>query len=59
MGLAKDVSSQYESSLSSRECFSTALLRNASEQLRGAARRISVRFAEAAALLGAQNVCSR
>jgi len=59
MGLAKDVSSYNESSLRSKECFSTTMASNASEQLRGAARRISVRFAEAAALLGAQNVCRR
>ena len=62
LGLAKDVSSHNESSLK-QELLELAkvvtMVSNASVQLRGAARRISVRFAEAAALLGAQNVCRR
>ena len=58
LGLAKDVSSYNESSLKQEllELAKVVMPSNASVQLRGAARRISVRFAEAAALLGAQNV---
>ena len=65
MGLAKDVSSYNESSLKQKllelaRVVLRGLKRRGAAPLReGTARRISVRFAEAAALLGAQNVCRR
>ena len=61
MGLAKDVSSYNESSLKQEllELARVVLHALKRRDADGAARRISVRFAEAAALLGAQNVCRR